>query len=73
MSENVSNERPEDSPIDEKIRRVQDLWDEIAAETGRVPIPQSQLDEAERRYREHEKAPERALPWEDVRRRLEEL
>jgi putative addiction module component (TIGR02574 family) len=50
---------------------VEGLWDSIAADTENPPpLSEEQIAEIERRLAEHEKNPERARPWEEVRERL---
>jgi putative addiction module component (TIGR02574 family) len=61
----------EDLSVPEKILRVQDLWDEIARSPREVELTPAQLEEAERRLREHETNPGTYSTWEEVKRRLE--
>lgn len=57
--------------VEERLQLVEDLWDSIAADTENLPpLSQDQIAEIERRLAEHEKNPERARPWEEVRERL---
>ena len=51
--------------VAERLELVQDLWDGIAAECEQVPHPLTdrQREELERRIRELEEHPERAVPW----------
>lgn len=57
--------------VEERLQLVEDLWDSIAADTENLPpLSQEQIAEIERRLAEHEKNPERARPWEEVRERL---
>jgi putative addiction module component (TIGR02574 family) len=57
--------------VAERIQLVEDLWDSIAADTEALPpLTEEQIAEIERRLAEHEKNPERAHPWEEVRERL---
>lgn len=62
---------PHKLSVPERILQVQDMWDEIAREPGKVEITQAQREEAERRLLAHEKAPQESAAWEDIRRRLE--
>ncbi|HEY7301277.1 MAG TPA: addiction module protein [Xanthobacteraceae bacterium] len=54
---------------EERLELVQDLWDSIADE-NLPPLTEEQMAEMDRRIAEHEKHPERASPWEEVRARL---
>jgi putative addiction module component (TIGR02574 family) len=58
--------------IAERIELVQDLWDSIATDCERDPFPltKAQREELERRVRELDEHPERAIPWDEVRERL---
>ena len=55
-----------------KILLVQDLWDEIAHESGNVELAQAQREEAERRLLAHESSPRAYASWEEIESRLEE-
>jgi putative addiction module component (TIGR02574 family) len=55
----------------ERIELAQDLWDSIPSRSGALPpLTPEQEQEIERRLAEHERNPDRALPWEEVRARL---
>lgn len=58
--------------VAERIELVQELWDGIAAECEREPFPltEAQREELERRVRELDEHPERAIPWDEARERL---
>ena len=58
--------------VAERLELVQELWDGIAAECEREPFPltERQREELERRIRELDEHPERAIPWDQVRERL---
>jgi putative addiction module component (TIGR02574 family) len=57
--------------VPDKIRLVQEIWDDIARKPDEVEVVQAQVDEAERRLREHEQHPETAIAWKEARRRIE--
>ncbi len=57
--------------VPEKILLVEELWDSIAAEESSVPIPQSHLDELERRSKRHSSDPGRLLNLEELKDRIE--
>ncbi len=48
---------------EEKIRLVQDLWDEIADEVARMPLTESQRRLLDERIKQHESNPEDVEPW----------
>jgi putative addiction module component (TIGR02574 family) len=53
---------------DEKIRLVQELWDEIAAEAARLPLTESQRRLLDERIQQHEAAPDDVESWEIVKK-----
>ncbi|MBA2693196.1 MAG: addiction module protein [Rubrobacter sp.] len=56
--------------VPERIQLAEDLWDSIAAESEALPLTDAQRAEAERRLAEHDRDPESAISWEEVRGRL---
>ncbi len=54
-------------PPTEKIRLVQQLWDEIAEEAARLPLTESQRRLLDERINEHEANPEDVEPWDEAR------
>ena len=56
----------------EKLLLVEDIWDEIAQDSGiqHLPLPESQKVEPDRRYSDFLANPEEGSSWEDVKRRL---
>jgi len=56
----------------EKLLLVEDVWDEIAQNPSiqSFAIPQSQMQELDRRYQEFLANPEEGSSWEEVRDRL---
>ena len=54
----------------EKLQLVEDLWDDLAANSENVPIHDWQIREVERRRANLEKNPSSGVLWEDVKRRI---
>jgi putative addiction module component (TIGR02574 family) len=54
----------------EKLQLVEDLWDDLAAESETVPLHDWQKQELARRKTSLMKNPASALPWEEVKRRV---
>ena len=70
MSENRRDDS-EDLTLDQKIQRVQDLWDEITHDVEKMPLTPEQAAEAERRLRDHEVNPgQKYERWETILKRL---
>ena len=55
----------------EKILLVEDLWDSITSDESLVPVPQSHMDELDRRLKEYDSAPGNLLSLEELRTRIE--
>jgi putative addiction module component (TIGR02574 family) len=54
----------------ERIRVLQDLWDEIAADSDAVPLTDAQRAELDRRLEEHRANPADGAEWSEVKARL---
>jgi len=55
----------------EKILLVEDLWDNIASDESIVPVPQSHMDELDKRLKRYELGPGNLLSLEELRTRIE--
>ncbi len=55
----------------EKILLVEDLWDHIASDQSAVPIPQSHVNELERRLRRQATQPGTLLSLEELQSRID--
>ena len=60
----------DDLSVEEQIEYVQALWDRIAAHPERVPVPDWQRQELDRRLDDLEKNPEDGVSWEEFKTRL---
>ena len=54
-------------PSTEKIRLVQQLWDEIAEEASHLPLTEAQRRLLDERIDDHEGNPDDTEPWEEAR------
>jgi putative addiction module component (TIGR02574 family) len=54
----------------EKLQLVEDLWDDLAAEPGAVPVHDWQKQELARRKANLLKNPASGLAWEEAKRRV---
>ncbi len=52
----------------EKIRLVEGLWEEIAAEAARLPLTESQRRLLDERIQQHEQSPKDVEAWEKVKK-----
>ena len=55
----------------EKILLVEDLWDSIASDESAVPVPQSHMEELDRRLKRYGSPPGTLLSLEELRTRIE--
>jgi putative addiction module component (TIGR02574 family) len=55
----------------EKILLVEDLWDSIASDESSVPMPQSHMEELDRRLRSYESNPGNLLSLEELQTAIE--
>ncbi|GBE03016.1 putative addiction module component [bacterium BMS3Bbin06] len=55
----------------EKILLVEDIWDSIASNESVVPVPQSHMEELDRRLKRYESAPGNLLSLEELQARIE--
>ena len=55
----------------EKILLAEDLWDSIASDESKVPVPQSHTEELDRRLRSYESHPGNLLSLEELQTRIE--
>jgi putative addiction module component (TIGR02574 family) len=56
--------------VAEKIRLVEDLWDEVAAHGDDLPVPESHKRLLDARLAEHLASPDSAITVKEFRRRL---
>jgi len=57
-------------PLAERTQLIEDLWDSIAADAERLPLPESHREELARRRAAFHDDPGRVAPWEQARDRL---
>ena len=50
----------------DRISLVQDIWDSIASEAEKSPLPKELQQETDRRLATHRLNPQAAIPWEQV-------
>lgn len=53
-------------PFAERLQLVEDLWDSIAAEPDRLPMPQWQMDELRARASAHDAGQQTVHAWSEV-------
>lgn len=56
--------------LPEKILLVEDIWESIAADESNVPVPQSHLDELDKRFQHYAADPGRLLSLEELQERI---
>jgi len=55
----------------EKILLIEDLWESIASDESTVPVPQSHMEELDRRLKRYGSAPGTLLSLEQLRKKVE--
>ena len=58
-------------PIPARLELVEDLWDSIAADSGKLELTDAQAAELDRRLAEHDAAPNEGVSWPELRERLQ--
>jgi putative addiction module component (TIGR02574 family) len=58
--------------VPKRIELVEAIWDTVAADLDKSPIPESHKAELDRRLADLEENPDAESPWEEVRARLEQ-
>lgn len=58
--------------VPEKILLVEDIWDSITANQSDVPIPESHVQELERRLTLHKENPGKLLSLEELQQRIQD-
>ena len=54
-------------PVAERLKLIEVLWDSIDAETDDMPMPEWHKAELEKRLAAHERDPQAARPWTEVK------
>jgi putative addiction module component (TIGR02574 family) len=57
--------------IAERVRLVQDIWDTLQPTAEELPLTEEQRQLIDRRLEEHRRDPDSAIPWEQVKARIE--
>lgn len=60
----------DDAPKEQRIAFVQELWDRIAQDPERVPVPVEHQRILEERLKEYRANPKAGRPWSEVRDQL---
>lgn len=55
-------------PLDERLRLLYDLWDELSAGATGFDLTDEEQEELERRFTEHVAEPGSSIAWEQVRK-----
>jgi putative addiction module component (TIGR02574 family) len=58
-------------PVSQRLRLVDQVWETIPEDERARVLTNEEKKELDRRWREHQKHPERAPSWEDVKARLQ--
>lgn len=54
----------------EKLLRVSELWDDLAAQPTEIPVSREQIAELDRRMEEYRRDPSNVTSWEPIQERI---
>jgi putative addiction module component (TIGR02574 family) len=57
--------------VAERVRLVQDIWETLQPTAEELPLTEEQRQLIDRRLEEHRRDPGTAIPWEQVKARIE--
>ena len=57
-------------PVPDRIKLVEDIWNSISDQPEEVPFTPAQKRELDRRIELMQKNPERAITWDEAKRRI---
>lgn len=57
--------------VAERVRLVQDIWDTLQPTAAELPLTEEQRRVIDQRLEEHRRDPDSAVPWEEVKARIE--
>jgi putative addiction module component (TIGR02574 family) len=70
MAKEYSSTEILDLPAAERLSLVEAIWDSLAAEPSKVPVPDWHAAELDRRLARHEADRDAVRPWDEVKARL---
>ena len=53
--------------FEERMKLIQEIWDSMAGEAEKIPLPQAQQDELGRRLADDDAHPDDGIPWEIIK------
>ena len=56
--------------VPEKILRLQELWDDLAADADQIDLTEAQRTELARRLQARREGKDKSTPWSEVRERI---
>jgi putative addiction module component (TIGR02574 family) len=57
--------------VAERVRLAQDIWETLQPTAEELPLTEEQRQLVDRRLEEHRRDPDSAIPWEQVKARIE--
>lgn len=57
-------------PVTDRIRLAETIWSSVARDASKLPIPEWQATELDRRLADHEQNKRAGLSWSEVKRRV---
>jgi putative addiction module component (TIGR02574 family) len=60
-------------PLEQRVELIDALWQTVAAESYEPPLTQQQAEELDRRLAAHRRNPDELIPWESIKKELNEI
>ena len=57
--------------VTERVQLAQDIWETLQPSAPELPLTEAQATVLDRRLEEHQRDPSSAIPWDEVKARLE--
>lgn len=73
LSENlpmITKEQIKEMPLDQKLRLMEDLWDDLRSHEEEIESPDWHREELEATQKRYEAGLEKPIPWEEAKRQL---
>ena len=66
----ITKEQIKEMPLDQKLRLMEDLWDDIRSHGDELESPDWHREELEATQKRYEAGLEKPIPWEEAKRQL---
>lgn len=66
----ITKEQIKEMPLDQKLRLMEDLWDDLRSHEEEVKSPEWHREELEATQKRYQAGLEKPIPWEEAKRQL---